>query len=160
MTANQIDRSNLDCFPLVLLSSFTVECRSLGLGDSTPAIRMDTVAFITTESKDDLIVSFAVQDPGDRAAVQSLTLIRTPKYEFLFEDDERGVRVSFDRYDKQEEDNLQEVAFLETERIVRLKTSLHQYELNVRKVDTEELKQMRNILHKMNYDHRFQTSGI
>ena len=41
----------------------------------------------------DLIVSFAIPglDPYD---VKSLTLLRTPKYEFIWNDAERGVNVS------------------------------------------------------------------
>ena len=43
---------------------------------------METVAFITTETGDDLIVSFAVcPTDDDPTEVESLTLLRTPKYE-------------------------------------------------------------------------------
>jgi len=59
---------------------------------------MDTVAFITATTGDDLIVSFAVQDPEDPLAIESLTLVRRPKYEFIFEEHERSVRVSFKRF--------------------------------------------------------------
>ena len=55
---------------------------------------MHRVNFITTEQKDDLIASFAVAAgdfPGD---ILSLTLLRTPKYEFVLGPDERGVSVS------------------------------------------------------------------
>lgn len=55
---------------------------------------MHRVEFITTEQKDDLIVSFAVSAgdfPGD---IISLTLLRTPKYEFIFDPNERGISVS------------------------------------------------------------------
>ena len=50
-------------------------------------------SFITTEDGDDLIVSFALEDdePGE---VVSLTPLRTPKYESLLPEDERGVIVS------------------------------------------------------------------
>ncbi|MEA3090591.1 MAG: hypothetical protein QOJ04_1933, partial [Caballeronia sp.] len=44
---------------------------------------METVAFISTENGDDLIVSFAVIDPADPTEIESLTLLRTPKYEHL-----------------------------------------------------------------------------
>ena len=55
---------------------------------------MHRVDFITTERGDDLIVSFAIvagDFPGD---ILSLTLLRTPKYEFILDPDERGVSVS------------------------------------------------------------------
>jgi hypothetical protein len=56
---------------------------------------MYRVSFITIEEGDDLIVSFAVAGdfPGD---VLSLTLLRTPKYEFILEPDERRVSVSWE----------------------------------------------------------------
>ena len=47
---------------------------------------MDRVAFIRTEQRDvDLIVSFAIEGevPGE---VKSLILMRSPKYEFVFDD--------------------------------------------------------------------------
>src|SRR3970040_1213533 len=52
-----------------------------------------TVSFITTEDSDDLIVSFALADdePGE---IVTLMLLRTPKYESLLPEDERGVSVS------------------------------------------------------------------
>ena len=49
----------------------------------------EVVAFITIEEGDDLIVSFAIADeePGE---IVSLTLLRTPKYEFILPTDERS----------------------------------------------------------------------
>ena len=55
---------------------------------------MYRVNFITTEQGDDLTVSFAIAGsdfPGD---ISSLTLLRTPKYEFILDPDERDVSVS------------------------------------------------------------------
>ena len=59
--------------------------------------------FITTEQGDDLIVSFAVAAgdfPGD---ILSLTLLRTPKYEFILNPDERGVSVSWEEDEDESE---------------------------------------------------------
>ncbi len=123
-------------------------------------MRMDTVAFITTESGDDLILSFAVQDLEDPSEIESLILLRTPKYEFIVEEAERGVHVSFERYPDEEDDYLKAVEYLEAESTVRLKTLAREYELDVRKVDANELKTMRQMLRKMNYDQKFQTSGV
>ena len=121
---------------------------------------MDRVAFITTESGDDLIVSFAVQCLEDAPAIESLILIRTPKYESLVDEDERGVSVSFERYDEREDDYLEAIEYLDAEKIVRVRTSLNQYDLDVRRVGAKELKQMRQVLRKMNYDHKFKASGV
>ena len=64
---------------------------------------MYRVNFITTEQKDDLIVSFAVAAgdfPGD---ILSLTLLRTPKYEFILGPDEQGVSVSWEEDEDESE---------------------------------------------------------
>ena len=53
--------------------------------------------FITNEDGDDLIVSFAI--PIDDAGnIKSLTLLRTPKYEFALEESDRGVKVSYEDF--------------------------------------------------------------
>jgi hypothetical protein len=118
---------------------------------------MERVTFITAETGDDLVLAFAVQRSRDPSAIESLILMRTPKYEFIFEEHERGVKVSFERH----EDNfLQKIDYVEADAIVRIKTSSQDYDLDVRKVDADELKKMRKILKKMNYDQKFQTSGV
>ena len=120
---------------------------------------MEPVAFISTETGDDLIVSFVVQDPNDPMTIESLILLRTPKYEFLLDESERGVHVSFGRnYD--EVDPLEEVRFSEHTGTVHIKTRARLYELDVRKVNRQELSSMRKVLRKMNYDRRFKMSGL
>ena len=47
------------------------------------------VPFLSVEDGDDLVVSF----PLDEHARRNLILLRTPKYESLLDDDERGVSV-------------------------------------------------------------------
>lgn len=54
----------------------------------------DKVDFITTELGKDLIVSFAIGRDDSTEDVLSLTLLRTPEYEWIFDDSERGVHVS------------------------------------------------------------------
>jgi|SRR5450756_963871 len=122
---------------------------------------MERVLFITTETGDDLILSFAVQRHDDPSEIQSLIMMRTPKYEFIFEEHERGVRVSFERQvDVNDDDFLQKVDYSDREATVRIQTSSRKYELDVRKVDAAELKNMRKLLKQMNYDQKFQISGV
>jgi hypothetical protein len=121
---------------------------------------MERVSFITVEANDDLILSFAVQRHDDPSEIESLILMRTPKYEFIFEEHERGVRVSFERYHDDEDDFLQKIEYAEGAGIVRIQTSSQEYKLDVRKVGADELKKMCEILKKMNYDKKFQTSGV
>jgi len=121
---------------------------------------METVSFITVETGDDLILSFAVQRHDDPSEIESLILMRTPKYEFILEEHERGVMVSFERHVDDQDDYLQKIDYLEADAVVRIQTSSREYELDVRKVDVSDVKKMRKILKKMNYDQKFQTSGI
>ena len=121
---------------------------------------METVAFVSTENGDDLIVSFAVIDPADPAEIESLTLLRTPKYEHLLGDWERGVRVSFERYMEDDEELLKELRLDRKSAVVRLTTSQRDYELELRKVDEREVEAMRKVLAKMNYDRRIRLLGV
>src|SRR6266480_2596760 len=116
---------------LTVAASLTLVARHL--------THMERVTFITTEAGDDLILSFAVQRPQDTSAIDSLTLIRTPKYEFVFEEHERGVKVSFERHDDDKAEFLQKIDYVEADAIVRIQTSSQEYELDVRKVDADEL---------------------
>ena len=122
---------------------------------------MERVTFITTETGDDLMLCFAVQHPDDPAEIESLTLTRTPETEFIFEEEERGVKVSFERDEDEDQcDTLQKFDYAKSEGVVRIKTNFVEYELDVRKVDADELKDMRKILKKMNFDEKFQVSGV
>ena len=120
---------------------------------------MHSVSFITTEIGDDLIVSFATYDAQDPSDVKSLTLLRTPKYERLLEESERGVKVSFE-LDVDEDDLLEEVRFDHDTDVVRLKTQHRTYELDVRRVEKGEVKAMCKVLRKMNFDDRLRLSGV
>ena len=115
---------------------------------------MERVDFMTNEDGDDLIVSFALSwgDPGE---VRSLILQRTSKYEFLFDESERGMRFSDEAY-WDEEDWLLAIEF--SRDVVRLETQFHDYELDVSKVDRRERKQAKRILKKMNFDRAFKLS--
>ena len=122
---------------------------------------MERVTFITTETGDDLMLCFAVQHPDDPAEIQSLIFTRTPETEFIFEEEERGVKVSFERDEDEDQcDTLQKFDYAKSEGLVRIKTNFVEYELDVRKVDPDELKDMLKILKKMNFDQKFQMSGV
>jgi len=120
---------------------------------------MDLVDFITTQTGDDMILSFAVQDPNDPLEMESLIFIRTPKSEFIFDEYERGVHASFDRF-SDDDDFLEEAQFSEQQMTILLKTRAHSYHLDLRKVDRKELRAMRKLLRKMNFDGRLKLSGV
>src|SRR5690242_4391745 len=114
---------------------------------------MDTVRFLNIETTDkDLILSFAVIDPSDPADIDSLILLRTPVYEPFLDEWRRGVSVSFERHDPEEDDFLDEVHWDKDAKILRLKTRLRTYRLDLRKVDGKSVSAMRKILRKMNFD--------
>jgi hypothetical protein len=114
---------------------------------------METVEFITTESGDDLIVSFAIAGRNDPVDVISLTLLRTPKFEFILEPDERGVSISHeDMLD--DEDMLKSIHWEGT--TVRIVTRAgRRYVLDVRRVSDDEARQAKGVLAAMNADHAF-----
>lgn len=121
---------------------------------------MDTVSFVTVESGKDLILSFAVIDPDDPAGIQSLVLQRTPIYEPLLDPLERGVKVSFEGHDTDEEDLLKAVRWDGNGAIIRLTTRLRTYALDLRKIDAPSIRSMRKLLKKMNYDRSIRLSGV
>ncbi len=121
---------------------------------------METVSFISVESGTDLVLGYAVVAPGDPTQIESLILQRTPKFEPLLEEWERGVKVSFERYGLDETDLLDEVHWNDGAETLRIKTERRTYELDLRKVDRKSLTAMRKMLKKMNYDGRFQLSGV
>lgn len=114
---------------------------------------MEPVDFITLESGDDLIVSFAIAGgyPGD---VISLTLLRTPKYELFLDPDERGVNISRDDLLESEEDMLAAIRW-EGTTVSLLTTEGRKYELDVHRVRDEKIREAKRILGKMNADRSF-----
>ena len=113
---------------------------------------MERVDFITAESGDDLIVAFAIgrADPGE---IRSLTLIRTPKYEFILDDSERGVSVSDEDRDEDDNDLLEEIEFRGDE--VRIVSRNTDYQLDCSRVDREEFEDAKTVVRAMNFDSRF-----
>jgi hypothetical protein len=85
--------------------------------------------------------------------VKSLILLRTPKYEFILDDDERGVTVSHDDQPEVEDDLLRRISL--TSGVVGIETKYNRYELDVSRVDRKELEKARTILRRMNFDDRF-----
>ena len=122
----------------------------------------ELVAFIHCESGTDLIVSFALRVPDALAGIESLILTRTPKYEGLLYERERGVLVSFERDDtgKDVVVLLRSVALDDASKIVTVRTDEAVYELDVRNVEPQELRRMGKVLRKMNFDSCMETLGV
>ena len=116
---------------------------------------MHTVAFISTEFGDDLILSFAISDGQDPMSITSLTLIRTPKFEPLLPVEDRGVNISLEGRTEDMNDFVQHVVYSKNERTVSIKTQLHAYELDLTRVDEEELLDMQKLFQRLNHDGNF-----
>ena len=103
---------------------------------------MRRVELITVKDAPDLIVSFALAPSGHR----SLTLIRSPQYENLLLEEERGVTISPpDRGEVR--DRLVAVDWKLPR--VELKTEKHRYVVDVSAVADDELADALRVLTKM-----------
>ena len=115
---------------------------------------MELVSFISIEdAPPDLILSFAVWQP-ELDDIRSLILLRTPEYEFILDETERGVKVSVEALSDDEDDMLIEIEFGDD--LVRVITDHHQFDLDLRKVDKEDIEQAKAFLKRMNFDNRFE----
>lgn len=121
---------------------------------------MEIVSFITAETGTDLIVAFAVCKPDDPMEIETLTVIRTPKFESMLEEWERGARVGFERDQTDDDEMLCEVAYTEAQCQVVLRTTDRTFELDLRRVDPAEIASMCDVFRKMNFDGLFAISGM
>lgn len=112
------------------------------------------IPLLTVEDSDDLIVSFGL---GEHAAT-SLTLLRTPKYEYLLSEEERGVSVSSGSSGDLEKERLVSVRWGSD--IVQIKSTAQSYTLNIKAVDPAEIKDAKRVLRKMNFDHCFEIKDV
>ena len=117
---------------------------------------MKQARFLSIEDEGtDLILSFALED--DTLGVRSLILLRTPKFEILIPQDERGVKVFLEGHTEDDEDKLLLRAILSSEKI-ELITHSEKYKVDLSRVDKEELKLVYPFLQKMNFDKKFELS--
>jgi hypothetical protein len=123
---------------------------------------MEPVAFISCETGTDLIVSFALCAREDASEVESLILLRTPRYEGLLHEWERGATVSFDRDEGAEDEIvlLSGVRYAAAEKIVTVTSTRGVHELDVRKVDPGDLAEMGRVLRLMNHDSSLKLEGV
>ena len=80
--------------------------------------------------------------------------MRSPKYEFYLDEIERGVKVSDEAWTDDEDDMLEEIEF--DDDLVRIITNHHEFELDLRKVDKEEIEQTKAFVKRMNFDNCFE----
>ena len=113
---------------------------------------MHSVEFITLEDEDpDLVVSFALAPQ----ATSSITLMRTPKYESLLPDEERGVVVAAGIHGTDERELLVSISINMQEGLGAIVSSKKTYELSLTNIPTEDLEASVALLRQMNFDTRF-----
>lgn len=115
---------------------------------------MDVVSFMDVEETDmDLIISFAL-DIGD-GYIKTLLLHRTLFCEFIMPEEERGTKVCLEDNDIAEEyiNTLECITF--DHNVMKIKARFSYYEINLRKLQLEEIEQMKESLVHHNFDDRF-----
>ena len=120
---------------------------------------MDIVSFMDIEETEkDLIISFAL-DIGD-GYIKTLLLHRTLFYEFILPDEERGTKVSLEGNDLPNEhiNTLECITFDGI--VIKIKARFSYHEIDLRKIETEELKNIEKSLILHNYDERFEIKFI
>ena len=107
----------------------------------------ESVLLITTEHGYDLVIGYAIPI-GEPGAVISLVLQRTPAHEILLPPEERGVRVSHERYSSPEGERLRRVVLDGPK--VDIETNVRSYSLDLSDVEPEEVAEARAVLAEMN----------
>ena len=112
------------------------------------------VQFISLEEDDkDLIVSFAIDDLD--MGVKSLTLLRTLFYEEIMDEEERGVKVSLE-CDELEQEHLNVLTSIKIRADeIEIVSLFREYHLDTSTIEESEIQDMVELLKKQNYDNRF-----
>jgi len=117
-------------------------------------MEMKKIEFISLEEDDkDLIVSFAVED--ENFGVKSLILHRTLFYEEIFDEEERGAKVSMEGENLEYEhlNMLQEIHIGKYE--IKIIAAYGKYLLDISRIDPSEIAEMIELFKKQNHDDRF-----
>jgi hypothetical protein len=115
---------------------------------------MNKVKFLNIMKDDkDLIVSFALED--SELGVRSLTLLRTLFYEELLDEDERGVHVSLEGVEVEDENKniLRQITINESE--IEITSAFEKYKIDISQITPSEIDEMLSLLRKQNHDNRF-----
>jgi hypothetical protein len=109
----------------------------------------ELVSFITIEDEDNLIVAYAIE-LGDPDEVASVILLRTPKFEFLLGEEERGVSVSHELYSEVDGELARRIVVDGSQ--VNIESTIRTYRLDLSRVDPEEATDAKKVLRRM---HRY-----
>ena len=111
---------------------------------------MDRVIFLTIEFGTDLILSFSFNE-GTKYGIEGYSIHRTPKFEFIFEPEERGPCVDITTNDRRM--ILRSVSF--DRNSITLKADNGNEQFDISRIDDSEFTDMIKVLKKMNFDKAF-----
>lgn len=118
---------------------------------------MEKVLFISVETGDDLIVSFVTPGDsyyeGDFMDIKNFIMLRTPKYEHLLPDSDRGVKITQDNFYNEEDEFLQKIVF--SKETIQVTSSRTTYKFDINGIEKDDLTKAMNICKDMNFDSRF-----
>jgi hypothetical protein len=118
---------------------------------------MKSVRLISCEDDGtDQIVSFALA--YGEMEIRSLILLRTPEFEPLLDQADRGVSVSLED-ESSDDDDMLEVIRIEANR-VEIETQASKYDLDISRVDAAEVSEMKGLIQRMNFDNRFRIENV
>ena len=113
------------------------------------------VEFISLEDDEkDIVVSFAIPDKD--TGVKSLILHRTLFFEELLPDQERGVMVSFEGelFSEAAPNMLKSIEL--SDQKIEINAIYRSYVVDVSKISGKDMTDLKLLVKKQNYDHRFQ----
>ena len=110
--------------------------------------------FVNLEEDDkDIIVSFAIQD--SEIDVRSLILHRTLLLEEMLNEEEKGVIVSLEGENLENENTNTLSKFSINNDEINIITKYSKYKLDITKIDDKDKEDMVSLVNKQNYDSRF-----
>ena len=115
---------------------------------------MKKVKFLNLEETDkDLIISFAIED--EMSGVKSLILHRTLFFEEFLSEEERGVVVSMEDFNVEDEhlNMLKEIRIKADQ--IEILAAFGEYRIDITNIERSEIEKMILLLEKQNYDDRF-----
>jgi len=106
------------------------------------------------ETEEDLILSFAL-DLGE-GRIQTLLLHRTFFYEFILPEEERGTKVSLEGNDIADEHLNTLVCITFDESVMKIVARFSSHVIDLRKLEVEEIEQIKEALTHHNFDKKFE----
>lgn len=116
---------------------------------------MRKASFADVELGDDIIVSFYIVHENDSSDGYSMIMMRTPKYEHLFDERERRVRITCDDEEIEIDQFLEFIEISRKQKTVRIDGTVNSYDLDIRNLEETEIDEVIAGFKKLNFDEKF-----